>query len=151
GQEVKGYLRGGYRGLADTLRDAIVARGGEVRLQTPVDAIATSERGVVVTAGGEERFDALVAPLAPPLLSKVARGELTGQIPIPDLKYQGVVNALVVSRKPLERFYWTAIVDRSFPFQGVVETTHVIPTEWTGGRHLFYLMNYCGADSETYG
>jgi protoporphyrinogen oxidase len=32
----------------------------------------------------------------------------------------------------------------------VVETTHVIPTEWTGGRHLYYLMNYCGAETETY-
>jgi protoporphyrinogen oxidase len=26
----------------------------------------------------------------------------------------------------------------------------VIPTEWTGGRHLVYLMNYCGADTDTY-
>jgi protoporphyrinogen oxidase len=30
-QEVKGYLRGGYEGFADTLRDSIIARGGEVR------------------------------------------------------------------------------------------------------------------------
>ena len=39
GQEVKGYLRCGYRGLAEALRDAVVARGGEVRLRSPVDAI----------------------------------------------------------------------------------------------------------------
>jgi len=32
----------------------------------------------------------------------------------------------------------------------VVETTHVIPSEWIGGRHLVYTMNYCDAGSETY-
>jgi protoporphyrinogen oxidase len=41
-------------------------------------------------------------------------------------------------------------VGSDFPFQGVVETTRVIPTQWTGGRHLIYLMNYCGADSAAY-
>ena len=71
-------------------------------------------------------------------------------MPLPTCSYQGVVNALVVSRRRLERFYWTIVVDPRFPFQGVVETTHVIPPEWIGGRHLIYLMNYCDADSEPY-
>jgi protoporphyrinogen oxidase len=152
GQEVKGYLRGGYRFLADELARVIVARGGEVRLQQPVAGVDADGTGAVVeTARGRERFDAVISTLPLPLLRKVARGALAGAVPLPDLKYQGVVNALVLSRRRLERFYWTAVVDPSFPFQGVVETTHVIPTEWTGGRHLYYLMNYCGADTEIYG
>lgn len=150
-EEVKGYLRGGYRGLADTLRDTIVRRGGAVRLETPVVAVEPNGTGArIATAAGEERYDAVISTLPLPLLSRVARGGLAGRVPLPDLKYQGVVNALVLSRKRLERFYWTAVVDDRFPFQGVVETTHVIPTEWTGGRHLTYLMNYCGAHTETY-
>jgi protoporphyrinogen oxidase len=56
----------------------------------------------------------------------------------------------VISHARLERFYWTAVVDRRFPFQGVVETTHVVPPQWLGGRHLCYLMNYCDAASELY-
>jgi protoporphyrinogen oxidase len=80
----------------------------------------------------------------------VARGELASAVPLPDLEYQGCVNAVVVSRQRLERFYWTIVVDPAFAFQGVVETTHVIPTEWVGGRHLVYTMNYCDAGSETY-
>ncbi|MBI3636559.1 MAG: FAD-dependent oxidoreductase [Candidatus Rokubacteria bacterium] len=151
GQEVKGYLRGGYRFLADELARVIVARGGEVRLQQPVAGVEADGTGAVVeTARGRERFDAVVSTLPLPVLRKVARGALAGAVPLPDLKYQGVVNAIVLSRRRLERFYWTAVVDQSFPFQGVVETTHVIPTEWTGGRHLYYLMNYCGADTEIY-
>jgi protoporphyrinogen oxidase len=151
GQEVKGYLRCGYRGLAEALRDAVIARGAEVRTRCPVDAIEETAGGIrVATPAGSERFDAVVSTLPIPLLARVAQGALASVLPLPDLRYQGVVNALVVSRARLERFYWTAVVDRRFPFQGVVETTHVIPPDWVGGRHLSYLMNYCDAGSELY-
>jgi protoporphyrinogen oxidase len=151
GPEVKGYLRCGYRGLAEALRDALVARGAEVRMRCPVDAIEEIAGGVrVATRGGSERFDAVVSTLPVPLLARVAQGALAAAVPLPDLRYQGVVSTLVVSHARLERFYWTAVVDRRFPFQGVVETTHVIPAEWLGGRHLCYLMNYCDAGSEVY-
>jgi len=85
-----------------------------------------------------------------PLLAAVTCGGVASQLPASDLHYQGVVNAVVIARKRLERFYWTAVVDPAFDFQGVVETTHVIPPEWLGGRHLYYLMNYCSADTELY-
>ena len=151
GQEVKGYLRGGYRFLADELARTIVAHGGEVRLREPVASLSDDGTNAIVeTSRGAERFDAAISTVPLPLLRKMAHGALAGRVPIPDLKYQGVVNVLVLSRRRLERFYWTAVVDPHFPFQGVVETTHVIPTEWTGGHHLYYLMNYCGADTETY-
>jgi protoporphyrinogen oxidase len=150
-QEVKGYLREGYRGFTLTLRDAVLRRGGEVRLETPVAAVEPNGAGVQVgIAAGDEHFDAVVSTLPLPLLAKIARGRLAGAVPNPDLEYQGCVNALVVSRKPLERYYWTIVVEPSFPFQGVVETTHVIPPEWIGNRHLVYAMNYCAVESEPY-
>jgi protoporphyrinogen oxidase len=148
---VKGYLRGGYRGLAETLRDAIVARGGEIRLESPVAAVESNGRQVHVdVAGRQEDFAAVISTLPLPLLARVARGALAQSVPLPDLRYQGCVNAVVVSRQQLERFYWTIVVDPAFAFQGVVETTHVIPSDWIGGRHLIYTMNYCDAGSETY-
>jgi protoporphyrinogen oxidase len=151
GQEVKGYLRCGYRGLGTALADAVVVRGGEIRLRSPVRAIEEIAGGVrLITERGGERFDAVVSTLPLPVLARIAQGALGQAVPLPELSYQGVVNALVVSRARLERFYWTAVVDPRFPFQGVVETTHVIPPEWLGGRHLTYLMNYCDAGSELY-
>jgi protoporphyrinogen oxidase len=150
-QEVKGYLRGGYRLISETLRDAIVARGGEVRLTSPVSALEARADGVrVEVAGREEAFAAAISTLPLPLLARVTRGPLAAAVPIPDLAYQGVVNVVVLLRRQLERHYWTVVVDPAFPFQGVVETTHVIPSDWVGGRHLVYLMNYCAADSEPY-
>ena len=150
-QEVKGYPRGGYRGIAEVLRDAIAARGGEVRLRSPVGAIEGHGSFVALEVSGRrERFDAVVSTLPLPMLARVTRGALSGAVPIPDLRYQGVVNVVLVTRRQLSPFYWTAVVDPTFPFQGVVETTHVVPTAWTGGRHLLYLMNYCGSDTEAY-
>jgi len=150
-QEVKGYLRGGYHALVERLREVILARGGEVRFDSPVTALAADGAEVRVTSNGAiEHFDAVVSTLPLGLLAKVVQGDLARAIPLPDLSYQGVVNALVISKRPLERFYWTIVVDPAFPFQGVVETTHVIPPEWVGNRHLIYVMNYCSADSDVY-
>lgn len=150
-QEVKGYLHGGYRAISDALHKAILAGGGEVRLRCQVDGIEADSQGASLTlAGGREHFDAAIATLPLPVLGRLARGPITAKLPLPNLEYQGVVNAIVVSRRPLERFYWTIAVDPAFPFQGVVETTHVIPPEWIGNRHLIYVMNYCDAESEPY-
>jgi protoporphyrinogen oxidase len=151
GQEVKGYFRGGYRALAELLRDSILFRGGEIHLRSAVATMEQNGRGVVLDVDGRtERFDGVISTLPLPVLRRAVRGELAAHLPLRDLEYQGVVNVLVVAKKRLERFYWTAVVDPSFPFQGIVETTHVVPTAWTGGRHLLYLMNYCDAGSETY-
>ncbi len=150
-QEVKGYLRGGYQYLSQVLSEAIVRSGGTVRLHSPVTAIEEHAGGIDVESGGARtRYDAVISTLPLPLLARIARGPLAPAVPLPALNYQGVVNAVVLSRRRLERFYWTIVVDPRFPFQGVVETTHVIPPEWVGGRHLIYLMNYCDADSEIY-
>jgi protoporphyrinogen oxidase len=149
--EVKGYLRCGYRGLAAAIADALEVRGADVRLQSPVRSIEDVPGALsLTTARGTERFDGVISTLPLPVLSPIAQGALGQAVPLPELAYQGVVNALVVSRSRLERFYWTAVVDPRFQFQGVVETTHVIPPEWLGGRHLTYVMNYCDAGSELY-
>src|SRR6202008_1804123 len=123
----------------------------EVRLESPVGAVEENAKGVHVdVAGRDETFDAVISTLQLPLLKRGAPGGLADAVPLPALQYQGVVNAVVVSRQQLERFYWTIVVDPQFPFQGVVETTHVIPSEWVGNRHLIYTMNYCEPGSEPY-
>src|SRR5262249_18013270 len=107
-QEVKGYVRGGYAIIAETLRRSIGFRGGEVRLHCPVNAIHRRPAGVMVESSGvKETFDAAVSTLPLPVLAKLAQGEMRAAIPLPTLAYQGVVNAVILSRRRLERFYWT--------------------------------------------
>ena len=92
-------------------------------------------------------FDSAISTLPLSILARLAPKAIADTLPSPELRYQGVVNVVVVSRKRIQPFYWSAVIDPSFSFQGIVETTHVIPMEWTEQRHLAYLMNYCRADS----
>jgi protoporphyrinogen oxidase len=149
GKEVKGYLRGGYGWLADALVTQIAAKGGEVRVSSKITGIEEGSAGITIhSADHAETFDAAISTVPLSLLRQLAPDRLTSGLPA--LRYQGVVNVLVISKKQVQPYYWAAVIDPDFGFQGVVETTHVIPTEWTGGRHLAYLMNYCRADSEMY-
>ena len=151
-KEVKGYVNGGYRRITDRLRTEIRRLGGVIRMRTPVFAMQDGPQGVQIQAEGTwETFDSAVSTLPLPLLRQICRGRLNSVIPHQKVPYQGVVNAVAILKKRLQPNYWNAIVQKGFPFQGLVETTHVVPLTQTGGRHLVYLLNYCSKDSETYG
>jgi protoporphyrinogen oxidase len=150
-RQMKGCLRGGNGWLADQLRDSIVKRGGEVRLHARALGIECHSEGVSVDLEtGAESFGALISTVRIPTLTKLARGTLANEVPDPHLEYRSMVNAVVVSRAPLTRFHWTAVGDEEFPFESIVETTEVIPSEWTHSRHVIYLMKSCDARSEAF-
>jgi len=150
-KEVKGYVNGGYRRIVDRLRVEIQKMGGVIRMRTPVYAMQDAPQSIQINALGRwESFDAAVSTLPLPLLRQVTRGRLESSIPKLKVPYQGVVNAVAILKKRLQPNYWNAIVQKGFPFQGLVETTHVVPMSQTGDRHLVYLLNYCSKDSDTY-
>ena len=145
------YVEGGYRAIVNARAGEILRMGGQIRLKTPVQGLHETENSVQVKTEGQwESFAAVIATLPIPLLQKIARGQINGSVPQSTLVYQGVVNVIVILKQRHQPYYWNAIVKQGFPFQGLVETTHVVPLEQTNGRHLVYLMNYCHKDSETY-
>lgn len=153
--ETMGYVRGGYGAIADALAAGIRRRGGSIHMEAPVQQLSADRDGVTLTVGGAaatgpRHFDVAISTLPIPLLARVAERSLAAALPCRDLAYQGVVNVVVVLRRRLTPHYWTAAVDAQFPFQGIVETTHVVPPESIGGRHLIYVMNYSGPGDEAY-
>ena len=125
--------------------------GGVIRMRAPIYALQEAPQGLQINAEGRwESFDAAVCTLPLPLLRQIVRGRLNESVPRQNVPYQGVVNAVAILKQRLQPNYWNAIVQKGFPFQGLVETTHVVPTTQTGGRHLVYLLNYCAKDSETF-
>ena len=151
GKEVKGYVKGGYKAVVEGLAKSIQGRGGCIRLEDAVESIELTEGGVAVTARGRsEIYDYCISTIPMPGLPRLLRGELAREVPSHNLQYQGVVNVLVISKKLLLPYYWTAVVEPAFGFQGMVETTNVIPVEWTGGLHLVYLLCYAPASSPFY-
>ena len=61
------------------------------------------------------------------------------------VRYQGVICASVVLRRPLSPYYLTYLMD-DLPFTAVVEMTALIPPAWIGGRSLVYLPRYVASD-----
>ena len=61
------------------------------------------------------------------------------------VRYQGVICASVILRRPLSPYYLTYLMD-DLPFTAVVEMTALIPSAWIGGRSLVYLPRYVASD-----
>lgn len=147
----RGYLEGGYPAIIDNLSIAIERGGGEIRINTPVNCLHVDNLNTIIeTNKGTEKFSAVISTIPIQSLAKIVKGKWVKSISVLDIKYQGVVVALIIARKSLSRFYWTPVIHNDFTFQGIVETSRVIPIQQIGGRHLIYLMKYCSANSETY-
>ncbi len=144
-KEELGYLRGGFQGMIEKLREKIVSMGGEVRENVPVGYIMQANnkaRGVV--AGDEEYFsDIVVSSVAIPSFLDIAP-------PLPedyekklkDIRYQAVKCLVIESEKSLSPIYWLNISDPDITFGGVIEQTNFIPPEKYGGRRVIYIFNY---------
>lgn len=143
----RGYPAGGYRPIIEALRAAIEDAGGTVRTGAPVAGLTADDTGVSAVLGSGERISAdwgvATAPL--PALHRIADAELSARLPVVDLPYQGVVNALFVLRRPLDGHYWTPVIASGTGFDGVVEMSAL-----TGSAPLVYTMKYCSRDSDLY-
>ena len=149
---VRGYVRGGYHWLGRRLRQSIEERGGEVLLHTNATGLDWEDGRAIVSFGETARpasFEALISTVPPHSLAKLARGSLMRDLPF-EVPYQGVVNAVVVSRAPLREFCTTTVLDEGHPFHTLAEATHVVPFAQTGGRHLLYLTRYCAPETPQY-
>jgi len=154
--EIKGYIRGGYRAIAEALIRAAREAGAELRTSSAVERVALApERGGVSlrVAGVELHFEAVVfaTPFAavPRLADDEALGSLVRVLPL-DLDHQGVINVLLMLRRPLTPYYWLPVVECGMPFRGIVETTRVLEPGDAGGQHLVYLLNYVHRDTQEF-
>jgi protoporphyrinogen oxidase len=144
--EELGYVDGGSDVLVAGLERALAAAGGEVRAGEGVRDVR-SDRGrveAVVTARGEERFDAVLstAPLRvvggwPGLPEALRRRYLA----IRDL---GVLCSILVLDRPYGDVFWLNANDRHIPLAGAIEYTRLNPL---GGLHVLYVPEYLPADS----
>ncbi|HRB96867.1 MAG TPA: NAD(P)/FAD-dependent oxidoreductase [Nitrosomonas sp.] len=147
-RECKGYIRGGYRRIIDTLAQFIEAHGGTIKLQAPVEKLdlTADDRLVVKTAhDNPQEFDRVVVTAPIGFLRKAMEGGQLTQVAEKidsGIDMQGVVNAVFMLRRGFTKHYWVAAIDDEIPFQGIVESTTLLEKADTGGVHLIYLMNY---------
>ncbi|MBM3943298.1 MAG: NAD(P)/FAD-dependent oxidoreductase [SAR202 cluster bacterium] len=157
-REVLGYPMGSFGEVFDTLAQRVAQQGGRISLSSSVRRINVQDNaavGLEVALPGREpealAYDAVIAttpsyvftqlvpPMPPAYQEKLERA-----------RYLAAVVLVLALDRPLSNIYWMNIADRQIPFVGVIEHTNLVDRSLYGGKHLVYLTNYPGRDSELY-
>ncbi|MCF5507464.1 FAD-dependent oxidoreductase [Pseudomonas sp. PA-3-11C] len=140
-REKLGYLEGGSETLLHAIKKDIEARGGKIRLKSPVSRVVIDNKQVegVEVNGQFERFDKVISTIPLPYIPRV----------IPDLpddilqSFQALKNVAVVCviaklRKPLTENFWLNTNDPDMDIPGLVEYTNLRPLD----QHIVYVPFY---------
>ena len=152
-----GYFEGGFQAFIDRLTEVVRELGGQVRLNSPVEALRPVAGGIEVRAEGTtERYDAGIVTTSPGLLARLAHdlaGDYLGQLL--NLKSMGaVVMTLALNHSLMagSGTYWLNIPATSpdkaggVPFLALVEHTNYIDKSHYGGEHIIYCGDYVTPD-----
>lgn len=149
-REKLGYLDGGSNTLLQAMKQAIEARGGEIRLSAPVKKVVIegSRTTGVESEGGFEAFDKVISTLPVPYVPRL----------IPDLpadilaKYKAVKNIAVVCviaklRKAVTGNFWLNTNDPEMDIPGLVEYSNLRPLT----QHIVYVPFYMPSEHPKFG
>ena len=142
-----GYFVGGFQAFADLLVERVRAQGGDVRLETAVQAIRFIAEGCLrlETAAGVVEHDRIIVTCSPqqmlqlmPDLPAEYAEKLTG------LKSMGALVLILALKHPLtDGHYWINVpAGEGLPFMGLVEHTNYISSDHYGGDHIVYCGDY---------
>ncbi|MGI9020329.1 MAG: NAD(P)/FAD-dependent oxidoreductase [Solirubrobacterales bacterium] len=164
--EMLGYPRGGWQPLLDRLSAEVEAAGGRVLIDHPAARIGIDGERLVVTGGAQNSFrrghdprqfdeadgsrpyDAVVATVPNDIFEQLLTPEVLEGLGcaflsrIRSIEYHAAVCLLLELDRPLSRFYWTNVADRTLPFVGLIDQTNLVGASRYGGRHFLYVANY---------
>jgi protoporphyrinogen oxidase len=148
-REKLGYLDGGSATLLNAMRVDIEARGGEIRLRSPVTRVALEGgmlRGVLI---GEslEPYSKVISTVPLPYVAKLIPG-------LPEellAKYRAVDNIAVVCvivklARPVTENFWLNVNDPGMDIPGLVEYSNLRALD----RHVVYAPFYMPATNPKY-
>ena len=96
-------------------------------------------------------FDRVIATIPSPAVANICP-ELAGEEreAFRRVRYQGLVCASVLLRRPLTDYYLSYITDPGIPFTGVVEMSNLVHRAEFGGGVLVYLPKYLPSDDDLF-
>jgi protoporphyrinogen oxidase len=149
-RELLGYLDGGSETLLDAMRDAIVERGGDIRLSTAATRVVV-ENGALkgVEAGARlERFDAVISTVPLPYVVAILKDALPEEIleRYRTVQYMGVVCVIAKLAKRLSDKFWINVHDPEMDIPGLVEYTNLRPME----HNIVFVPYYLPGDHPKY-
>lgn len=147
-EEMFGYVPGGYARVLERFGELLRSEGVQIELATPVAAVESVDGRVEVTrADGEvDVYDDVVVTAAAPLAARLCPGLAPAETArLARARYQGIVCASIVLRRPLAGYYLTYIAD-DVPFTTVIEMSAFVDPRHFGGHTLVYLPKYLPPD-----
>ena len=149
-QERMGYISGGSRVFVDRIAEAVIAKGGKINTNTPVDEVLfASGRARGVKVCGEERpYDAVISTIPLQYVSAIAPGlPKQDHDMLQQLDNVGVVCVITkLSQKATENF-WLNLTDARMDIPGMIEISN-LNTELDD--HILYIPFYLHKDNLKY-
>jgi protoporphyrinogen oxidase len=152
-KEMFGYVVGGYARFLERFTEQLIEAGVEIRLNSPVSHVATGPDGLRVTPrdSSSESFDRVVMTLPAPVAANVCPELSEDEIArLKGVRYQGIICASLLLKKPLARYYVTNITESWVPFTAVIEMTTLVDPRHLGGHSLVYLPRYVVPDDRAF-
>jgi protoporphyrinogen oxidase len=147
--ELFGYVPGGYRQVIQRFEAMLVEEGVRIDVNRPIGFAGLDGDDLVLRSmdGAQETFDGVVVTLAAPMAAKLCPGLTSEERQRLDgVRYQGIVCASLLLRRPLAGYYLTYITDPDAPFTAVVEMSALVDRRHLGGHALVYLPQYLSPD-----
>lgn len=150
GREYLGFLSGGLKTFYDALTADIVRQGGIIQTSTAVESVedALPDQIQVTTSRGGMAFDRVINTAPTAVFQRIApriQGFAEANATRP--RFLGIICLILILRRGLSPFYVTNLIDRGFPFTGLIEVSNLAGTEELGGHHLVMLPRYDVPDS----
>ncbi|HEU4944791.1 MAG TPA: FAD-dependent oxidoreductase [Solirubrobacterales bacterium] len=149
GGEQMGHIVGGHQRLIDAMVARARELGVEARTGAAVEGLATDSEGAVTGVELDREtldFDLTIPTLQPPALRFLLPERHQALLAAYPQRWLGVVCVILEVPRSLLPYYAVNIVDET-PITTAVETSQVLGTEHTDGRHLVYLPKYCAPDA----
>jgi protoporphyrinogen oxidase len=151
-KEMFGYVPGGYARILDRFAQVLADRGVEISLGRAVQSVTRvdgeSDRPVHIRLadGDVVACDSVVVTAPGNVAARLCHGITDGERrALEGIRYQGIVCASLLLRKPLGPYYLTYLMD-DVPFTAVVEMSAFVDRASFGGHSLVYLPKYVAPD-----
>ncbi|MDX2347066.1 MAG: NAD(P)/FAD-dependent oxidoreductase [Legionella sp.] len=148
-KEKLGYLEGGSNTLLEAMKSEIEARGGEVRLSTPITEVTMVDGRVtgVTSNQNHEAFDKVISTIPLPYVPKIMP-DLPPKIlaQYKTLKNIAVVCVIVKLKKSVTENFWLNTNDPDMDIPGIVEYSNIMPLN----KHIIYVPFYMPGEHPKY-
>lgn len=152
-KEMFGYVPGGYARILERFHEALIAEGVCIKLRHAVGRVEQTNGAVEIEFenGTQESFDQVILTVPASVAARVCNGLASEEKEkLRGVKYQGIICASLLLKKPLAGFYVTNITDASMPFTAVIEMSALVDRQHFGGHALVYLPKYVDPDDAAF-